>query len=366
MSEPTKIPTDRVYLVAQSGNIAGFNAYEDGSLGALPGSPFPTGAGTFAIKARPARDVLYVACGQGLGSKVSRHQKRKPLLTALSIASDGTLKQLGQPLTLPVGLTPVSFDISRDGRQLYLGLGSGPAGFFHGGVGHFRLADDGTPSLAGLTKFGKVTDGAVQPVISPDGRKLYAASVLARSVVTLDIREDGTLIGPSARNRASGRFPITPGFSKDGRTLYIAHEQSKSLGAFRVGDDGRLTELPSSPYRTGAVPHNPAFTPDGTYVYWANTLSNNVTGYAVQPDGSLVPTPGSPFATPVGPAASAISTSGEWLYLVSSRPLSGDKSVFVTSWRIGADGNLTRSSHGQVPTGLVGADGPSIIVLPVE
>ncbi|ALJ19252.1 lactonase family protein [Microbacterium sp. No. 7] len=359
----TPAPINRLYVVAQSGTIAAYDAHADGSLTPLPGSPYPTGAGTFAIKARPDGRVVYVAPGHGLGSRFSAHQRKSPQLVAFRVRDDGTLQQLGAPLPLP--LTPVSMDISADGRNLYLGVGSWRAGFFKGGIAHVRLDDDGTPHLAGPpVPLGKRTDGAAQPIISPDGTHLYVASVIAKSVVRLDIRDDGSLTAPVERTKSGGVFPITPAFSADGDTLYVANEQSKSISAFRVSPTGSLSELPSSPYPTGRIPHNPALTPDGRYVYFANTLSNTVTGYEIQSDGALAPVPGSPFATGVGPATSTISSNGEWLYLVSSPAFGKERPVDITTWRIQPDGGLVRSAHEPVPTGQQFADGPSAIVLP--
>jgi 6-phosphogluconolactonase len=333
----------------------------------LPGSPYPTGAGTFCIKASPDRRILYVAPGRGLGTRVSRHQKNSPQLVAFRVQNDGSLHPIGEPLALPPKSTPVTMAISADGRNLYLGIGSGPAGFFNGAIAHFRITDDGRPHVAGPpVRLGRRIDGAAQPILSTDGKHLYVASVIAKAIVRLDILEDGSLSQPRERTKSSGVFPITPAFSADGRTLYVANEQSKSISAFRVAPGGSLAELPSSPYPTGRIPHNPALSRDGRFIYFANTFSGNITGYAIGPDGTLTPLAGSPFRTPVGPAMLSVSTSGTWLYLISSPFFGRQKPVVVTSWRIGPDGDLERSGHPPAPTGLQFADGPSSIVLPIE
>jgi len=362
-----KTSIDRMYVVAQSGGLAALDLFEDGSIVPVPGSPYPTGAGTFCVRASPDRRFLYVAPGMGLGFPISLRQTYSPLLEVFRIERNGSLRRAGDPLRLPRLWTPVSMAISNDGRNLYLGVGRGPAGFFLGGVAHFRIGDDGLPRMTDAPIWlGRFNDGAAQPIISPNGRYLYVASVIAKALVRLDIRDDGSLSRPAARTISSGVFPITPAFSLDGRFFYVANEQSRSIAGFHVADDGSLSELSGSPYPTGKIPHNPILSRDGCFIYFANTLSHNITGYEIQPNGDLVALPGSPFASPPGPATLSRSTDGNWLYLVSSPIFKGGSYVVVTSYRIQPDGALARSAHPSVHTGLRFADGPSSVVLPAE
>ncbi|MEV0685547.1 beta-propeller fold lactonase family protein [Nocardia sp. NPDC050378] len=357
---------DRLYVVAQSGGIAAFDLFDDGSMRPLAGSPYPTGAGTFCIIASPDRRFVYVAAGMGLGMPISFRQMYSPQLITLRVQEDGSLRPVGEPLALPRRFTPVSMALSADGRNLYLGVGRGPAGFFGGKLAHFRVDEQGIPSPVGdPVRLGRLTDGAAQPIISPDGTHVYVASAIAKSVVRLRIREDGSLSDPVDRVLSSGVFPITPGISPDGRFLYVANEHSQSITGFRLHEDGSLDELPGSPYPTGKIPHNPAFSKDGRFVYFANTFTNTITGYEIQADGALQPTPGSPYETPVGPATVTRSTDGNWLYLVSSPVFKDGSHVFVTSYHIEGDGRLVPSGHRPEPTGLRFADGPSAIALPI-
>ncbi|GEM31273.1 hypothetical protein NN3_22800 [Nocardia neocaledoniensis NBRC 108232] len=359
-------PLDRLYVVAQSGGIAAFDLFADGSLTPLADSPFPTGAGTFCVVASPDRSRIYVAAGMGLGMPISLRQTFSPELITFDVRADGGLERAAT-LRLPRRLTPVSMVVSDDGRNLYLGVGRGPAGFFFGAMAHFRLDENGIPAMAGVpVSLGKILDGAAQPIFSPDRKSLYVASVMAKAVVRLAIHADGSLSTPVDRTLSTGLFPITPVFSLDGQFFYVANEQSATITGFRVGSDGGLTELPGSPYPTGKIPHNPVFSKDGRFVYFANTFSDNITGYEVQPDGALVPAPGSPYATPVGPATVTRSTDGTWLYLVSSPLFKNGSHVVVTSYRIEQDGSLTPSGHDPALTGLRFADGPSAIALPVS
>lgn len=364
MSANQSTPVERLYAVAQSGGIAGFDLHDDGSMTELPGSPWPTGAGTFCVRVSPDGRFLYVAPGLGLGTPVSIRNLRNPELLTYSIADDGSLSRIDQ---LDLARTPVAMTLSADGRNLYLGMGNGPAGFFRGGVAHFRIGDDGKPAANGdLHSLGKFLDGAPQPYLAPDGKHLYVASVFAKSVVWFDVTADGSLQGPVGRVKSSGIFPITPVFSLDGRFLYVPNEQSKSISAFAVGADGGLTEMADSPIPTGKFPHNPVASRDGKYVYFANTMSHQIDGFEIGADGGLTRVPGSPFATEPGPAMLEVSTDGKWLYLLSSPVFKDGSKVVVTAFGIQGDGGLKDAGHGPVPTGLGFADGPSLAVVPIR
>ncbi|MFT4199238.1 lactonase family protein [Gordonia sp. (in: high G+C Gram-positive bacteria)] len=356
-------PVDRMYVVAQGGGIAALNLYGDGSVDHLVADPYPTGAGTFCVRTTPDGKYLYTAQGMGLGLPYSIRQARKPALLTYSIADDGTLTKIDE---FALDRTPVAMAVSADGRNLYLGVGNGPAGFFRGAIAHHRIRDDGTPAPVGEPiRMGRFLDGAPQPYLTPDGKRLYVASVFAKSVVWFDVADDGALSGPVGRVKSSGLFPITPVFSTSGDYLYVANEQSKSITAFHVAGDGGLVELPDSPYATGKFPHNPVATADGRFVYFANTMSHSIDGFAIGADGSLTRVPGAPVATEPGPAMLAVSSDGTWLYLISSPVFKEGSKVVVTSFRIDDDGSLQPSGHEPVPTGLVFADGPSAAVLPV-
>ncbi|WP_158675765.1 lactonase family protein [Nocardia stercoris] len=362
-----RMPVDRLYVVAQNGCVAVLDLFADGSLEPLAGSPYRTSAGSFCVAASPERRVVYVATGVGLGTPFSLGQTLAPELFSFHVRDDGTLERAGAPLALPRLSMPVSMAVSTDSRNLYLGVGRGPAGFFRGSIAHFRLDEHGIPTASGaVVRLGRFLDGVAQPIVSPDGKRLYVASVIAKAIVRLDIQADGALSQAVARSPSTGVFPITPAFAPDGRFLYVANELSQSITGFRVARDGSLDELPRSPYPTGKIPHNPVFSRDGRFVYFANTLSHTVTGYEVQACGDLVPVPGSPFEMPVEPATVARSTDGTWLYLVSSPILQAGSVVVVTSHRIQPDGSLTPSGHQPIPTGLKFADGPSAIVFPVR
>ncbi|WP_440713540.1 lactonase family protein [Gordonia sp. FQ] len=355
-------PVDRMYVVAQSGGIAVLNLYDDGSIEPFD-EPVPTGAGTFCVRTTPDHRFLYTAQGLGLGTPYSLRQAFSPALLTFAIADDGTLRKVD---TLPLDRTPVAMALSGDGRHLYLGIGNGPAGFFRGALAHYRIGDDGRPVADGdPIRLGRFLDGAPQPYLSPDGTRLYIASVFAKSIVWFDIDDDGTPHGPAGRAKSSGVFPITPVFAAGGDFLYVPNEQSKSITAFAVAPGGALTELPGSPYPTGKFPHNPVAGADGRFVWFANTMSHTIDGFAVDPDGALRRVPGCPVDTEPGPAMLALSSDGTRLYLVSSPVFKNGSKVVVTCFFIGDDGSLRPSGHAPAPTGLAFADGPSAAVVPL-
>lgn len=359
--------TDRMYMVAQGGGIAALNLYDDGSADPLPGSPYPCGAGTIGFQASPDGRFLYTPAGLGLGQKVSRHQTFKPEIGTFRVEDDGTLTQVGEPLKLGKFWVPMTTDMSADGKNLYLGVGRAVAALFLGGIMHFRIQDDGTPTPAGKPlKLGRFFNGIVQPKISLDGTKLYAVAALGNTIHTLDIHPDGSLSRPVDSIRSSGTFPINPVYSPNKKFLYIPNERSKSISAYAIGEDGLLSESLSSPYAAGSMVHNPTFSKDGRFAWVANVLDHTIGAYAVRETGELIPLPGSPYPCPIGPMDFAITSDGKWLHVTSS-PLNGRRCpVQVTSFAIQPDGTLVRSEHSPVQTGLKFVDGPSVYTFPVS
>lgn len=363
---------DRAYVVAQSGGIASFKLFSDGSI--RPGGPtLPTGSGTFGILAGPSNHYLYVEPGLGLGTQYSLTQP--PMLETVRILPDGQLRRVGTPIALDPALTAVTGAISPDGRNLYLGVGVGVAGFNNGAVMHFRIGRNGVPVQQGApVPLGLSTDGAAEPIIAPDGKSLYVASYLAESIVRFAIHRDGSLSSQPIDRTPAGSSPITPVISPNGRFLYIDNELSQTIRAFAIEADDSLQEVPGSPFASGYIPHNFAFSKDGKYLYSANTGGDSpdglqtgdgsISAFAVHHDGSLIPLPGSPYPSLAGPVMVNRSTDGNWLYVTSSPQSGTGRAVMLTSYKISRDGTLDLSRTHSLATGQQVADGPETVVLP--
>jgi 6-phosphogluconolactonase len=284
---------------------------------------------------------------------------------------------VGTPIALDPALTPVTGVISHNGRNLYLGVGNTVAGFENGAVIHYRIGHGGVPVQQGApVSMGLPTDGAAEPIISPDGKWLYVASYVASAIVTFAIHPDGSLSSQPVGRMDVGYGPITPIISPNGRFLYITNELNQTIRGFAIEPNGSLKPVPGSPFASGSIPHNFVFSADGKYLYSANTAGSDISGlttgggsisaFAVQQDGALVPLPGSPYRSLPGPITVNMSTSGQWLYVTSSPQSGADRAVELSSYKINADGTLDMSQAHSVATGQQAADGPETVVIPAQ
>lgn len=393
--------TDRAYIVAQSGGIETYNLYSDGSI-ERNGEITPTPPGTFGINASPDNKYIYVAPGAGLGTKYSVGawgSTPAELLTYEITANGGLRKVASTPVA--AGTTLVTGWFSRDGRDLYYGAGTGPAGFDAGSASvlHYRIGANGVPAQIGdPVKLGGPNDGVPEPILSKDGKWLYviafdtskaAGGFMTNApsvVVRFAVNPDGSLSAPIDRTVVGGR-PITPIIAPDGKTLYIDMEFDNNITALTINADGSLTPVPGSPFRAGAIPHNFSFAHGGRFLYAGNTggtptsdsfptnLGNlgkegSINGYQVGPNGALAPLPGSAFKSEPGAMTVNVSSDNKHLFLTSSPQgsLTGQKPwedfVRFTSYPINEDGTLGEPRQ-SVVTGLHTADGPETVLISV-
>jgi 6-phosphogluconolactonase (cycloisomerase 2 family) len=297
--------------------IRGFARAADGSLSALPGSPFtlPPGApsGVIALAFTPDGGTAVTTYlfnggirGHTVGSDGSIATPPGPTLTpsiqglavspdgrfayaptrdfmaeaavgivGYSIGADGSLTQLsGSPFGSgefrEVAITP-------DGRFLYAGQGAQ--------LKHFSIAADGS-----LTEAGTPTPMLERALaVSPDGRFLFAADDGAPidTVTSFSIGADGNLsqngMPAPAGGSQLGYFAVAP----DGSRIYMPEAgPTGAIVTAAVGPDGTLSVTGSTP-ATNA--YAVAVSPDGRFLYYA---SETVVGFGtIGPDGILTLSP---------------------------------------------------------------------------
>lgn len=368
---------DRAYITAQGGGLAILNVHADGKI-TRHAPRFNLAPGAFGPVMSPDRRHLYYAPGEGLGVHPASAGQRGQIVT-LRVRNDGTVAQLGRPLLLRSGLTPVVGAISKDGKNLYWGVGKGQAGMTDGALMRFKVRKDGRPVRTGKpVPLPLRLDGIAQPAISPDGRHLYVLSYLTASILRYGIRPDGSLSRLIDRTSAAGSAPINPTFSPNGKFFYLANEMNNALNGYRVRPDGSLSMIPGMPVITGSIPHNFAFSENGKFVYSANTAGDlspaglltqegSISAFRVKKNGAFVHLPGSPFPTKPGAMQPNLSSNGKWLYLTSSLLFgSSDLDVRFTAYRIQKDGTLDVSRRHTFNTGLESADGPLTVTIPTS
>jgi 6-phosphogluconolactonase (cycloisomerase 2 family) len=324
------------HIYAANENASSLTGYTvdqaSGSLTAVSGSPFATGARPFSVAVDPSGRFLFTANQQG-GS-----------ISVFTI--DGASGQLaavpGDPQS---GLNaPHSITIDPTGRFAYVACGDGTVHVFSvdvnlgaltpraqatqvGGIPYFVLVTGGgrflyvatDGAIAGFSI--DVVNGDISPVQSPV--QFTDALWLASNPTSqfLYAMSDKSLIAGFTINPISGvltpmagsPFPTSPAGSPamiidpEGSFLYAADQQNENVvGVLIDSASGVLGgTVPGSPFPTGNYPDAFTFDPSGEFMYVANNSSGNVTGFSYTPgSGTLDPVPGSPF--PAGAATRSI------------------------------------------------------------
>ena len=110
---------DRTLLFAVnmgSDSIAVFRIADDGTLTAVPGSPFPSG-GTGPISVGVS-DGTAVVVNKGFDGV--RRANERPVITQFRIADDGRLSPIGEPIQLEAGSNPTQAQVAADGRLIFV------------------------------------------------------------------------------------------------------------------------------------------------------------------------------------------------------------------------------------------------------
>jgi YVTN family beta-propeller protein len=201
--------------------------------------------------------------------------------------------------TLPGGNDPESFDVSLDGKTVYVSnedngtasildvesgtvIGTVPVGEEPEGV---TLRPDGKAVYVTSEATGTVavvdTDSrkviatiatGERPrsiVFTPDGSKAYVTAEVAGAVAVIDARTNRPLeriVVPD-----SGAKPMGTAISPDGKWVYVTNGRGRTLSIIDTASDSIVASI-----RVGTRPWGVAVTPDGKKIYTANGPSNDV------------------------------------------------------------------------------------------
>lgn len=242
-----------VYVLNQtSGDISAFLLDpSNGNLALITNPPGngPTSTPTFGSFTQPAAmaispkgDFLFVA------------SPSQASIFAFAVnQSDGSLGQVGAPISLGTGATPTAVAVHPSGKFVY------------------------------------VTD-------------------LAHNAVAAFSNQAGQLAPISGSPFAAGTQPSAVTTDAGGVELFVANAGSNDVSAFVIdANTGALGPVNGSPFASGG--RGPGvIAASGAFVYVADQVTNDIDVYSIQSNGSLTPVSGSPFNVPTSPT---------WLSLVS-------------------------------------------------
>ena len=298
--------------------VAAFHRRPDGSLQALPGSPFATGgAGTGA--GIGSQGSLQTAFG---GRYVLAVDAGSSQVSVLAVGRGGSLRPVPGGTVSSGGTEPVSIAV-HDNLVYVANAGDGTGatnytGFVLGFDGVLRPLPGSTIALPDGSQPGDVLFNAT-------GSRLAATRVGTSLIDSFVVGRDGRLQEASgAPYPAQGPGPFGSEFRPtDPAELYVSNAHggagNGTVSAFHDGRDGTLTSIGSSPFADQqTAPCWVEISHDGRYLFAVNTAQPSISSYAINHDGTLTLLGSTPFRNPtgLGPVDARLSPDGDTLFVV--------------------------------------------------
>jgi 6-phosphogluconolactonase len=330
---------------AATNTIAAFARHADGSLTAVPGSPFATGgAGTGAgigsagalQETDNGRYLLAVDAGSDQIS-VLRTERDGSLVDVpgATVSSDGT-----EPVSIAIHRQLVYVANTGTGQSNYTGFI-----FWHG---HLFPVPGSTVSLPDAAEPGDV-------LFNSTGTLLAGTRVGTSQIDSFSVGRNGRLTAASGSPfAAQGVGPFGSEFRPtDPTQLFVSNAHggtnNGTVSAFRASPSGVLTSIGASPFADDqTAPCWVEISHDGRFLFAVNTAVPSISRYAIGWDGSLHLLGSTPFkdGTGLGPFDARLSPDGGTLWIVD------DGGHAVSGFRVDG-GNLTElpSSPTALPAG---------------
>ncbi len=260
-----------------NGTVAGFSVGGDGSLTAVPGSPFAT---VNALGLACNDDYLFVT---NFSFDVGRY----------AISDDGSLTALGTTAASP---STLGITLDRNANRLFVsGYGSTMNVFDIDGAGDLA-ASPGSPSFDTGTHHSATINPAGTFLAGEGNNTVHIWSVAANGALTE--------IPGSPFPDSAGCEVVGLAWAPDGNRLFVGHRGCFPgyVSVFDVADDGSLAEVGGSPFDSGDVSAVAlAVDQAGERLFVAHSGGSSTTSVLdIEDDGALVPVAGSPFPNGVG------------------------------------------------------------------
>ncbi|WP_179220299.1 beta-propeller fold lactonase family protein [Rhodococcus sp. NCIMB 12038] len=330
-------PAESSYLLVGGTGSSNIGVLRESNGRLTPvGQPVPTDTGTLSVTVTPNGRFAYVA------------HTVSGTLQGFHVGDDGALARLENARLSP-GQPIVGAVVSPDGKWLFATVGS-----ITNEVQTYAIASSGALSLVDSVTIPGATSGLSIPVVSPDGRFLFAPSFIGATMDSYAIGADGRLT-PAGPQVPTGDRPALPSVTPNGKYLYITNEGTNDVSGYRIAPDGALTPIGRFP--TKAIPHGMAITPDGRFLYLPQTGGPGVNGFEIRDDGALVPLPGAdaPAAPGHFPGRVVLSPDAQRLYAIDTLTTTGTAKVFT--YRVQPNGALEATGEPPVDTGVTFSDG---------
>src|SRR5436305_3400726 len=296
--------------------IAAFARHADGTLKALPGSPFNAG-GAGSGSGLASQGALQVTSD---GRYVIAVDAGSNQISALRIGPHGGLKLVS--VVSSGGTTPVS--VAEHHGLVYVANagagGSNYTGLTLNGGGHLHKLAGSTVNLPDSAQPGDV-------LFNSTGTNVVGTRVGSSEIDSFTVGSDGRLTpapGSPVPAQAAGPFgsefrPTNPS------QLFVSNAHAGTgngtVSAFSVAADSALSSIGSSPFADNqTAPCWIEITHDGQFLFTVNTASGSISRYSIATDGTLTLLGSTPVSNQhgVGAVDARLSTDGRTLYVNES------------------------------------------------
>ena len=315
-SQPSRV-VGHLYVndnTAGANTIAGFARHADGTLTALPGSPFAAGGAGSGAPVASQGSLQQTADGRFLLATDQASNQ----ISVLRIRANGSLVPVD--LVASGGVQPVS--IAVHGPLVYVANagagGNSYSGFVLGPFGHLHPLRGSTIALPDGSQPGDILFNAT-------GTKLAATRVGTSLIDSFRVRLDGRLVAaPGSPIAAQGLGPFGSEFRPTNPSqLFVsnAHDGAGkgTVSAFALGPFGSLTSIGGSPFADlQTAPCWVEISHDGRYLFAVNTAVATISRFSIAPGGALTLLGSTPLRNPTGlaPVDARLDPSGRTLSVV--------------------------------------------------
>lgn len=312
------------FLYAAGQGISAYRINTDGSLTAVPGSPFGTGYFSF-VTVTPSNKFLYTF-GSGLdsfsinpdGSLVSIYGSPSTIydgansiavnpastfayvtnagstsstIAVYSISSSGLPVSTGTPISIAPEGNPTFSVVDPTGQYLYVADSNGVPGTAK--VGAYSIGADGSLTLVGSPIAGDSGNYGNSIAITPSGKYVYMSNSDTVSAYSTNLDGSLTSLGLPYGADGGGYYEAANiAIDPMGRFLYVPLDWfGGAVTSFKLNTDGSLSGKVTNPVTTASYSViSTAIDRTGTYAYVTDTDENLVAMFSINSStGSFTP-----------------------------------------------------------------------------
>ena len=278
--------------------VAGFDRHADGSLTAMPGSPFAVG-GSGAGAPDASQGSLQLSSD---GRYLLAVDAGSNQISVLRIKPDGSLQSTQGSPVASGGVDPVSIGVHRD---LVYVANAGPGsstgdtnytGFRLNAGGHLSAIPNSTYALPNDSKPGQV-------LFNGDGTRLAGTRIATSAIDSFTVGSDGRLTAAAGSPYDAQAFSPPQGWGQlgsefnpiDPNQLFVSDAHTAAGGAafpglvssFTDGADGTLTPVGGPVANDGGAACWIEISHDGRFLFVVNTASASISSYSIGVGGAL-------------------------------------------------------------------------------